>query len=148
MIPTHMQAVLHILLPGHQDLAAVQGLSSTFGGVFGGGSDGEGSVLLLQASGVPGTPVQAAANGSGTAGGGGGGAGEAAVQPVKEAAVVSALRVLTAALRMDSAFLSSLARAHGHDRYPPITGGHAELCESKAVWAVAQPTVCVILLDP
>ena len=141
MIPTHMQAVLHILLPGHQDLAAVQTLSSTFGGVFGGGGDGDGGVLLLQASGAPGTPVQAAVNGlSGSAGGGGGGAGEAAVQPVKEAAVVSALRVLTAALRMDSAFLSSLARAHGHDRYPPITGGIAWFCESSVVWVVAQPT--------
>ncbi len=38
------------------------------------------------------------------------------VQPVKEAAVVSALRVVTAALRMDGAFLATLARAHGHDR--------------------------------
>ena len=39
-----------------------------------------------------------------------------AVQPVKEAAVVSGLRVVTAALRIDGAFLATLARAHNHDR--------------------------------
>ena len=140
--PTHpsagggpsLQALLHILLPGHQDLATVQPLlmlaGGGGGGAVGGPADGvsnggAGMQLLLQGG------VGGGGGTGGPAGGGGtfvlpGGAGSTAfpthsvvseaVQPVKEAAVVSGLRVVTAALRMDGAFLATLARAHNHDR--------------------------------
>ena len=119
-----LQALMHILQPGHQDLATVQPLLMLpYIGPGGTGAGGDGTLMLLAPGGGGG--------GGGAAGGGpGGGSGAAAsyqlppllsvseaVQPVKEAAVVSALRVVTAALRMDAAFLATLARAHGHDRW-------------------------------
>ena len=83
--------------------------------------------LLLQGGVGGGGGTGGAAGGGGTfvlPGGGGGTAAfpthsvvSEAVQPVKEAAVVSGLRVVTAALRMDGAFLATLARAHNHDRW-------------------------------
>ncbi|GAX76338.1 hypothetical protein CEUSTIGMA_g3784.t1 [Chlamydomonas eustigma] len=122
-----MQSLMHILQPGYQDLATVQPLPMVM--VLGGSGSAEGSAglmpLLLQGPGGS----DATGNGGGyMAGGLGGASGTAgstqvlgeAIQPVKEQAVISGLRVLTAALRMDLAFLSTLNRLYSHDRYQPL----------------------------
>lgn len=146
-----MQAILHILLPGYQELAAVRPLTLEGAGAAAGGMGGVGGgngtqLLTNGASGAAGgglggagagfggfgagAPFGGGADGSGAmmAGFGAAGAaaaayvspllqpGEADVLPVKEAAVQAALRVLTAALRMDGAFLSALGRLYSHDR--------------------------------